>query len=71
LYWLGMPTLQLREKFFNLFNTPQFDKPGATAGSAAIGIVYAPGSESTFQRIERKVRGDAQTLSVATVIYWT
>ena len=48
--------LQLRAEFFNIFNTPQFDNPGATAGSAAIGTISSAGSESTFQRIGRQVQ---------------
>jgi hypothetical protein len=49
-------TLQLRAEFFNLFNTPQFNNPGATAGTGAIGTISSAGSESTFQRIERQVQ---------------
>ncbi len=30
-----MRTVQFRTEFFNLFNRPQFDKPGATLSSAA------------------------------------
>ena len=48
--------LQLRAEFFNLLNTPQFNNPAATAGSAAIGTISSAGSESTFQRIERQVQ---------------
>jgi hypothetical protein len=48
--------LQLRAEFFNLFNTPQFDNPGATAGTGAIGTISSAGSESTFQRIGRQVQ---------------
>ena len=48
--------LQVRAEFFNLFNTPQFNNPGATAGTGAIGTISSAGSESTFQRIERQVQ---------------
>jgi len=48
--------LQLRAEFFNLFNTPQFNNPGATAGTGAFGTISSAGSESTFQRIERQVQ---------------
>ena len=48
--------LQLRAEFFNLFNTPQFNNPGATAGSSTIGTISSAGSESTFQRIGRQVQ---------------
>jgi len=48
--------LQVRAEFFNLFNTPQFNNPGATAGTSSIGIISGAGSEPTFQRIERQVQ---------------
>jgi hypothetical protein len=48
--------LQLRAEFFNLFNTPQFNNPGATAGTAAVGIISSSGSEPTFQRTERQIQ---------------
>jgi hypothetical protein len=48
--------LQIRAEFFNLFNTPQFNNPGATAGTSSIGIVTSAGSEPTFQRIERQIQ---------------
>jgi Carboxypeptidase regulatory-like domain/TonB dependent receptor len=48
--------LQLRAEFFNLFNTPQFNNPGATAGSSTIGTISSAASESTFQRIGRQVQ---------------
>ncbi len=48
--------LQLRAEFFNLFNTPQFNNPAATAGTAAIGKVSSAGSEPLFQRLERQVQ---------------
>jgi hypothetical protein len=50
----GSKVLQLRAEVFNLANTPQFDNPAATAGTAAIGIVSSAGSDITFQRTERQ-----------------
>lgn len=49
-------TLQLRAEFFNLFNTPQFNNPGATFGTATFGKISSAGSASTFQRLERQVQ---------------
>lgn len=48
--------LQIRAEFFNLFNTPQFNNPGATAGTSSLGIITSAGSEPTFQRIERQIQ---------------
>ena len=48
--------LQLRAEAFNLANTPQFNLPAATAGTAAIGIVSSAGSDITFQRTERQIQ---------------
>jgi len=48
--------LQIRAEFFNLLNTPQFNNPGATAGTSSIGIITSAGSEPTFQRIERQIQ---------------
>jgi hypothetical protein len=64
-------TLQIRGEFFNLFNTPQFNNPSATApgpaatsttlvpniaGSPAIGTISSAGSPTTFQRISREIQ---------------
>jgi len=49
-------TLQLRGEFFNLFNTPQFNNPTATAGTSANGIVSSAGSDTSFQRTERQIQ---------------
>jgi hypothetical protein len=49
-------TLQLRAEFFNLFNTPQFDNPGATVNAATIGKVSSAGDEPIFQRLERQIQ---------------
>jgi hypothetical protein len=48
--------LQLRAEFFNLANTPQFNNPGATVGTAAFGTISSSGSDSTFQRTARQVQ---------------
>jgi hypothetical protein len=48
--------LQLRAEFFNLFNTPQFNNPGATVGAATFGVVSSAGNEPLFQRLERQVQ---------------
>ena len=48
--------LQLRAEAFNLANTPQFNNPAATAGTAAIGTISSAASESTFQRTERQIQ---------------
>ena len=48
--------LQLRAEFFNLFNTPQFNNPAATVGSATFGTIASAGSDSTFQRTARQIQ---------------
>lgn len=48
--------LQVRAEFFNLFNTPQFNNPGATVGAGTFGKISSAGSASTFQRLERQVQ---------------
>jgi outer membrane receptor protein involved in Fe transport len=48
--------LQLRAEFFNLFNTPQFNNPGATVSAATIGRVSSAGQEPLFQRLERQIQ---------------
>ena len=48
--------LQLRAEAFNLANTPQFNNPGATVGSAAEGVVSSATSDVTFQRTERQIQ---------------
>jgi hypothetical protein len=46
--------LQLRAEVFNLANTPQFNNPGATVTSPAIGVVSSATSDVTFHRTERQ-----------------
>jgi hypothetical protein len=48
--------LQLRAEVFNLANTPQFNLPASTAGTAADGTVSSAGSDLTFQRTERQIQ---------------
>lgn len=48
--------LQLRAEFFNLFNTPQFNNPGATVNAGTFGKVSSAGSEPVFQRLERQIQ---------------
>jgi Carboxypeptidase regulatory-like domain/TonB dependent receptor len=64
-------TLQIRGEFFNLFNTPQFNNPSATApgpaaasttlvpnitAGSAYGTISSAGSPTTFQRISREIQ---------------
>jgi Carboxypeptidase regulatory-like domain/TonB dependent receptor len=63
--------LQVRGEFFNLFNTPQFNNPSATAptpaasgtmlvpnitAGSAFGTISSAGSPTTFQRISREIQ---------------
>jgi len=63
--------LQIRGEFFNLFNTPQFNNPGAVAptpatgstvlvpnlaSSPAFGTISSAGSPTTFQRVSREIQ---------------
>jgi hypothetical protein len=63
--------LQIRGEFFNLFNTPQFNNPSATApgpaatsttlvpniaAGSAYGTIASAGSPTTFQRISREIQ---------------
>jgi hypothetical protein len=54
--------LQLRAEVFNLANTPQFNLPAATAGTAADGTVSSAGSDLTFQRTERQIQFAAKII---------
>ena len=47
---------QLRGEFFNLTNTPQFNNPAASIGSAGVGTISSAGSPSTYQRTSRQVQ---------------
>jgi len=48
--------LQLRAEFFNIFNTPEFNNPGATVTAGTFGKVSSAGSEPVFQRLERQIQ---------------
>jgi hypothetical protein len=63
--------LQIRGEFFNLFNTPQFNNPSATAptpsatsttlvpnitAGSPYGTIASAGSPTTFQRISREIQ---------------
>ena len=48
--------LQLRLETFNLFNTPQFNNPGATVGTPSFGTISSAGSPTTLQRTSREIQ---------------
>lgn len=48
--------LELRAETFNLFNTPQFNNPASTVGSATIGTISSAGSPTTLQRTSREIQ---------------
>ena len=48
--------LQFRAEFFNFTNTPQFNNPTASVGSAANGTIRAAGSPLTLQRTPRHIQ---------------
>jgi hypothetical protein len=48
--------LEFRTEFFNISNTPQFNNPNASIGSANAGIISSAGSPQTFQRTSRQVQ---------------
>jgi hypothetical protein len=48
--------VEFRSEFFNLFNTPQFNNPSGTLGSAAFGTITAAGSPISFQRTSRQIQ---------------
>jgi hypothetical protein len=47
---------QLRGEFFNILNTPQFNNPNASIGSAAAGTIRSAGSVLTFSRTQRQIQ---------------
>ncbi|MBI1354073.1 MAG: hypothetical protein GC160_06985 [Acidobacteria bacterium] len=48
--------LQFRSEFFNFFNTPQFNNPNSTIGTANTGRITSAGSETTLQRAQRQIQ---------------
>jgi hypothetical protein len=49
-------SLEFRAEMFNVSNTPQFNNPNTSIGSANAGIVSAAGSPQTFQRTSRQIQ---------------
>jgi len=48
--------LQFRGEFFNILNTPQFNNPNSSIGSAAVGSISSAGSVLTFSRTQRQIQ---------------
>jgi hypothetical protein len=48
--------LEYRAEFFNLFNTPQFNTPGASIGSTTAGQISSAGEPVFFQRTSRQIQ---------------
>lgn len=48
--------LQIRGEFFNVTNTPQFNMPNGTIGTATAGTINSAGSPTSFQRIQRQIQ---------------
>ncbi len=48
--------LQVRAEFFNVTNTPQFNNPNTTVGTAPAGTVTSSGSPFLFQRLSREIQ---------------
>jgi hypothetical protein len=47
---------QFRAEVFNIFNTPQFDNPGTSIGSATAATITAAGNPPLFQRTSREIQ---------------
>jgi hypothetical protein len=55
--WLAATrSLELRSEFFNLLNTPQFNNPATSTGTATAGTISSAGSPVTLQRTSREVQ---------------
>jgi len=52
----GGRRLQLRAESFNVSNTPQFNNPASSIGSAGAGTISAAGAPLTFQRTSREIQ---------------
>ena len=48
--------VELRAEAFNLTNTPQFDNPNSTFGSAGFGTITSAGAPLTLQRTSRQLQ---------------
>jgi outer membrane receptor protein involved in Fe transport len=48
--------LQFRAESFNVSNTPQFNNPASSIGSAGAGTITAAGAPLTFQRTSREIQ---------------
>jgi len=48
--------VEFRSEFFNLFNTPQFNNPNGSLGTAAFGTITSAGSPISFQRTSRQIQ---------------
>jgi outer membrane receptor protein involved in Fe transport len=48
--------VEFRTEFFNLTNTPQFNNPNGTFGSAGFGTISAAGAPLTLQRTPRQIQ---------------
>jgi hypothetical protein len=48
--------IEFRTEFFNIANTPQFNNPNSTFGSAGFGTISAAGAPLTLQRTSRQVQ---------------
>ena len=48
--------LQFRAESFNVTNTPQFNNPASSIGSAGVGTITAAGAPLTFQRTSREIQ---------------
>ncbi len=48
--------LQFRAEFFNFTNTPQFNNPASSIGTAAAGTITSAGSAVTLQRMPRQIQ---------------
>jgi hypothetical protein len=59
----GSRRLQFRAESFNLFNTPQFNNPNSSIGTAAAGTISSAGAPVLFQRTSREIQ-------LALKLYW-
>jgi hypothetical protein len=54
---------QFRAEVFNILNTPQFNNPGTSIGSATVATITSAGSPPLFQRTSREIQ-------LALKLYW-